>query len=215
MGPFAGAHVEQRRARSVAAFHRFAARQPKIDVIVWQHNRAQPGVIFRFAFLQPENLRRGEARRHAVAHGLDGLIHTAERLNDLFAFGTCRSVAPELSSADDLIVCVERDEAVLLARNPYAAHAGAVDAQFIERGFDACAHGGDPYRRMLLLVACGQAFDQLVRLARARHDLAARGVEQYCFCALRAAVYADEIFAHLPWFSSFMLCYGCRFWRDY
>ena len=49
--------------------------------------------------------------------------------------------------------------------------------------------------------------------ACAGDDLTGVRIEQNCFCALRAAVYADEIFAHLPRLSNFVLRDGCRIGR--
>jgi hypothetical protein len=98
-------------------------------------------------------------------------------------------VAPQLGRPDHLPLRVERHEAMLLARNADAPHAGAIDLRR-----DLEDHGverGRPLLRMLFQVADRQAGNQPMRGARLRDDLAGVEVEHDRLDALGSGIDAE------------------------
>jgi len=120
-------------------------------------------VVLRLMALEPQNLWRGETGHNEIAREPDRRLGAAEFLGDDRAFGRRARVAPELGRSDDVAVFIERDKAMLLARNADAAHLlrllGA-DARGDFRQHKIKRRG--PVLRMLLHVTHGQAFDEFV-----------------------------------------------------
>ena len=140
---------------------------------------------------QPKNFRRGEARQDVISREGDCFFTTAEFGADFVALRGGRSVAPELGGADDLMICIERHEAVLLSGNTDPADLGFSGSEIGEDFPHGLTQGVPPDLRVLLGVAGGQAFDQAVGLAGGGEDLAGVAIEGDGFQALRAAVDAE------------------------
>ncbi len=106
--------VEEQRARGVRGVEHPLARQPETDVVLRQHDTADPAVDVGLVAAQPEQLRGREARKRPVAGERDQPLE-ADALLDLGALGPGALVVPEDRGPQDAVVLVEADETVHLA----------------------------------------------------------------------------------------------------
>jgi hypothetical protein len=90
----------------------------------------QPFVVFRLVFRQPENFRGGKPCGNRVADTPDYPPGPAGPLCYDVSLGGSGSIAPQLGRADDPAVPVQRDEAMLLPRDPYGSDVTRVNPGF-------------------------------------------------------------------------------------
>ena len=132
------------------------------------------GVLAR----ERQDLGRGEADGDGPAQGRAQLFGLARRAR----------VAPKARRTQHTSVGVERDAAVLLARDTDAGQALRIDVE----GAHDVRDRGRPGVGMLFGGALGQPFDQAVGGTGAAHDLAQRGVQQNALGPLRPDVEPEE-----------------------
>ncbi len=91
--------VHQARSRSVSVFHLEVSRQAVVEIIVGEQDAGQLGVVFRFAPLEPEDLRSGVARSQAQPQLLDEQPFAPHFLNDPIRFSGRGRIVPKLGGA--------------------------------------------------------------------------------------------------------------------
>ena len=191
LAPFALAHVHQAGAGGVAVLHAAVAGEVEIEVIVREQDGLERLVMGRLLLLQPEDFRGGVAGEQRVAGELDQPLGAAEFRLEFLALPDGRGVAPELRRADDLVLFVERHEAVLLPADADREDFLLARAELAEDFGDGGADGVEPDLRVLLHVPRRQSLDEAVRLRGAGEGLAGLEVEREGFGALGAAVDAE------------------------
>ena len=123
--------------------------------------------------------------------GLETMEGWAAGRADFIALGGGRCVAPEFGRVDNLMIGIERHEAVLLAGNADPADLGFSRPEIGEDLGYSLAERVPPDGGILLGVTCWQAPDEFVGLAGGGQDVSRVAVERHGFQALRAAVDAE------------------------
>ncbi len=192
VAPFAGADVEDAHAGGIAIFHALHAAEPEVDVVVRQQDGLGFGKVLRLLLLHPHDLGDGVAGQHGIAGEVNDAGLTAEFVGDLRTLCLGGGIAPQLGRADDLVLGIEGDEAVLLTADADAADVFFLGADLLEALFDAGLHRLQPDLGILFQVPRRQAWDEAVVLAAAGQDLAAVEVQNDGLSALGAAVDAEK-----------------------
>ncbi len=113
--PVPRADVEPERARGVRHLRHMVPGQPQPHIVLGQEHRVDIGKDVGLVLAQPRDLRRGEARHRDVAGDLAG---AGKRRLDLGALRLRAAIVPEDRRPQHLVVMVEADRAVHLARQP-------------------------------------------------------------------------------------------------
>ena len=156
-----------------------------------QGDMGELGEIRGLVLLQPKNLWRGEAGQNVISRESDCFFTTTELGADFIALGGGRSVAPEFGGADDLVIGIERHEAVLLTGDAYACDLGFAGTEIGKDFLHGLREGIPPDGGILLEVAGGQSLYQPIGCAGGGDDFSGITVEGDGFQALRAAVDAE------------------------
>ena len=110
-----------------------------VDVVLGQHNLADPGKVLRFILAQPKDLRRGEAGKGDVGRQ-GGQALLADDVVEIVDLLGSAAVVPENGGADYPILAVQNDQAVHLA--------AAADTGYL-LGVKSLQQRGDPLKHCL------------------------------------------------------------------
>ena len=190
--PSAGANIHQRRSRGVTKFHAERPGELQIEEVMRQRDMGETGEIRGLVLFEPKNFWRSESRQDVVSREFDGFFTTAEFGTNFVALSGGRCVAPEFGRTDDLMIGIERHEAVLLSGDADPADLGFSRSEIGEDLGDGLAERVPPDGWILLSVTSRQALDEIVGLAGGGHDFPRVAVEGDGFQALRAAVDAER-----------------------
>ena len=152
----------------------------------------EPCEIPGFVLFQPKDLRCGEAWKNVVAREVDHGGGSTKGGADFVALGSGRGIAPEFGRANDLVIGIERHEAVLLTGNADAHNLGFAGAEVGEDLAHGLLEGIPPNGGILLEVAGGQSLHQAVGFAGGGDDFSGVAIEGDRFQTLGAAVDAES-----------------------
>ena len=157
-----------------------------------QRDMGETGEIRGLVLFEPKNFWRSESRQDVVSGDFDGFFTPTEFGTDFIALRGGRRVAPEFGRTDDLMIGIERHEAVLLSGDADPADLGFSRSEIGEDLGDGLAERVPPDGWILLRVTSRQALDEIVGLAGGGHDFPRVAVESDGFQALRTAVDAER-----------------------
>jgi hypothetical protein len=186
-GPAARADVEEGSAGGVTVLGAHATGEPEVEVFVRQEDVADACEVFGLVILEPEELGDGVAGERNDPKALEVGLFAAEEFDELLVFGRGLGVVPELGGADDVVVLVEDDQAVLLAGDTERLHGFA--GRLRESLANGRAEGIDPPLG-LLLAGTRLAFDERVESVAAAEG-GSIFVDQQGLGALCAAVNSE------------------------
>ncbi len=102
----------------------------EVEVIVGEKDFPKGFEVMRFVLLEPQDFRGGVPGEDGVSLLFQEVFCAAEDAVEFVTFGDGGRVAPEFCGADDVIICVEGDEAVLLATDADCADLVFSGAEF-------------------------------------------------------------------------------------
>lgn len=164
LAPRAGANVEETGAGGVSVLHGVDAGEVEVEVIVWEKDFAKGAEVMRFVLFEPEDFGSGVAWQDGVSFFFEQIFRTAEGAVKFFAFSEGGGVAPEFGGADDAIICVEWDEAVLLSADTDGADFVFAGPELGDDFLNGFVGSGDPFGGVLFEVAFWEALDEGVSL---------------------------------------------------
>lgn len=125
-----------------------------------------------FVLFQPQDFRCGVTWKDGVPFFFQEIFCTTKSSVEFFTLGDGGCVAPEFGRANDAIICVERNEAVLLSADPDGADFVFSRAEFGDDFLNRFVGGGDPFSGVLFEMALGEALNEGVGLGGGREDFA-------------------------------------------
>src|SRR6202790_3360233 len=148
--------------------------------------------ILGLVLAQPQDLWSGIACAHRVPDERDDAGRPAEMIRDLIALGAGRCVVPQLRWADNPVLLVENDKAVLLATDTDAANLFFERAKFGDDFSNGLFRGVDPILRILFHSADWRIGDKSIGFLCRSENFSALPVESDGFCALCSAVDSEK-----------------------
>ena len=129
VGPPAVAHVKEARAGGVGHVDAQCAGHAVADVVLGADEQLHPREVVRLLLPEPQDLAAGVAGQHLVVGVGQKALQPAGLLGNPVALGLGPLVAPQYGGADDLVVLIQRHQAVHLtgiadARDVLGLHAG-------------------------------------------------------------------------------------------
>ena len=191
------ADIHEARPRGVPVFHVGTPRQPEVQIIMGEEDRRQPGVTFGLVPLEPEDLRGGKADGRGDPQPGDGPPPAPERGHDLVRLADGRGIVPELGRPDDAALGVERDEAVLLARDADSDDLPRIDLGLPQGRGHGSLCGRDPDGRILFARAGAEPRDHNMGGLPPAENPAGSGVDDQGFGSLGPGIDADGVLGHV------------------